>query len=138
MKLEDIPKKSIFNVPEGYFDQLPGKIQARIPANRGRETSFVFKYRLQYVIPVLFIVAVGAIWFLKPQPATDVNSLLASVDTESLVAYLNDSDLTTEDVIEEVDFSLNDIEDIETEVYQLQLEDESFDGILDDIDVENM
>jgi hypothetical protein len=138
MKLEDIPKKPIFDVPEGYFDQLPGKIQARISVDQGREPSFVFRYKFQYVIPVLIILAVGLIWVLKPQPANDVDSLLASVDTESMVAYLNDSELTTEDVIEEVDFSSTDIDDIETEVYQLQLEDESFDEILDDIDVENM
>jgi hypothetical protein len=29
-KLEDIPKKTIFEVPEGYFDKLPGVIQSRI------------------------------------------------------------------------------------------------------------
>ena len=29
-KLEDIPKKEIFDVPDGYFEKLPGKIQARI------------------------------------------------------------------------------------------------------------
>jgi hypothetical protein len=87
---------------------------------------------------VLAFFVVGVMWLFRPAPANDVDSLLASVETEQLVAYLNASDLTTEDVLEEVDFSLDDIDDIETEVYQLQLEDESFDDILDDIDVENM
>ena len=39
MKLEDLPQKEIFDVPEGYFEKLPGTIQARIaerqqPASR--------------------------------------------------------------------------------------------------------
>lgn len=138
MKLDDIPKKPIFNVPEGYFDQLPGKIEARISAGRKQERSFVFQYKLQYVIPAVALIAVGFFWFIKPQPGTDAESILATVETEYLVAYLNDSDLTTEDVLEEVDFSSSDVQDIEMEIYQLQLDDEIFDEAIDEIDVENM
>ena len=29
-KLEEIPKKEVFKVPEGYFENLPGIIQARV------------------------------------------------------------------------------------------------------------
>ena len=138
MKLDDIPKKPIFDIPDGYFDQLPVKIQARISAGKDTEKSFFFQYKLQYVIPVVFLLAVGVVWFAKPQPGTDAESILASVETEYLVAYLNESELTTEDVLEEVDFSSNDVQDIEMEVYQLQLEDEVFDDVLDELDVENM
>jgi hypothetical protein len=138
LKLEDIPKKPIFNIPDGYFDQLPGKIQARISAGKKVEPSFILQYKLQYIIPVIFVFAVGIFWFVKPAPGNDAESILASVETEYLVAYLNESELTTEDVLEEIDFSSNDIQDIEMEVYQLQLEDEVFDDILDQIDVENM
>lgn len=138
MKLDDIDKKPFFEVPEGYFEQLPGKIQARIGTERKSERAFVFKYKLQYVIPAALILMVGLIWLVKQQAPTDVESMLATVDTEHLVAYLNDSELTTEDVMEEIDFSVTDIEEIESEVYQLPLEEESFDALLDDIDVENM
>lgn len=138
MKLDDIPKKPIFNIPDGYFDQLPGKIEARISAGRKAEKSFVFQYKLQYVIPLMLLFAVGIFWFTKPQAANDAESILASVDTEYLVAYLNESELTTEDVLEEVDFSSNDIEDIEMEIYQLKLDDEVFDDAINEIDVENM
>lgn len=138
MKLEDIPKKSVFNVPDGYFEQLPSKIQTRISVGRKPEPSFVLRYKLQYVIPAIVILAIGFIWLAKPEPATDVNALLASVETEQLVVYLNDSDLTTEDVIDEVDFTSDDIEEIESEVYQKQLGDDSLDALLDDIDLENL
>lgn len=138
MKLEDIPKKPIFNVPDGYFDQLPHKIQARISGNERPKTSFVFQYRLQYVIPAIFILTVGAIWLFEPGQSTDAESILASVETEQLVAYLSDSDLTTEELIEGVDFSTGDLEAIESQVYDLHLEDEIIDGLLDDIDTENL
>ncbi|HEY0656371.1 MAG TPA: hypothetical protein VGD65_24730 [Chryseosolibacter sp.] len=138
MKLDDIPKKPIFDVPEGYFDQLPGKIQARISGEQKRQTAFVFRYKLQYIIPSLVILTAIVLRFAKPEPVHDVELMLASIETEQLVAYLNDSDLTTEDVIEEVDFSTRDVENIEAEVYELQLGDESLDDILDAIEAENM
>ena len=133
MKLEDLPKKPIFNVPEGYFEQLPGKIQARIETQKSPERAFVFRYRLQYVVPVILLAMAAVLWFNRSQSPADVETILASIETEQLVAYLNDSELTTEDVLEEVDFNSDDIDDIETEVYQLQLEDEVFDGLENDL-----
>lgn len=137
MKLDDIPKKSPFTVPDSYFEQLPGKVEARISGHRKKDTVFAFKYKLHYAIPAVLILVVGIVWLTKPRQTSDVQSLLATVDTEQLVAYLNNSELTTEDVIDEVDFNVNDIEDIESEVYQLQIEDETLDALLEDIDLEN-
>ncbi len=138
MKLEDIPKKPIFDIPEGYFERLPNRIQSRIAEGGRSEFSFVYRYRLQYVIPAAFFIAVLSIWLLRPQAPTDAESILATVDTEQLVAYLNESEISTEDVLEEFEFSPDDVEDIEAEVYQLQLEDEFLDELLEDVDVENM
>ena len=138
MKLDDISKKPIFNIPEGYFDQLPATIENRISAGRKAERPLVFQYKLQYVLPVIALFALGIFWFTRPQADNDAESILATVETEYLVAYLNDSELTTEDVLEEVDFSSIDIQDIEMEIYQLQLDDQIFDEAIDLIDVENM
>lgn len=138
MKLDDIHKKPFFEVPDGYFEHLPGKVQTRIASNQKAESRFVVKYRLQYVIPAALVLVLGIAWLMSPESDTDVESMLATVNTEQLVAYLNDSDLSTEDLMEQVDFTSTDIEDIETEVYQLQLEGESFDTFLDNLDIENM
>ena len=137
-KLEDIPKKEIFKVPEGYFEGLPSRIQARIETGPVKEPSFVFRYKLQYALPVVALLAVGIYWFGAASQPQDVESLLASVQTEDLVAYLNESDITTDDLIEGGEFNSTDLEEIESEVYDLQLGDEDLDIDLEDLDIENI
>jgi hypothetical protein len=132
--LENIPKKEVFSVPEGYFDTLPGKIQARISAEKpDRQPAFVFRYKLQYVLPVIALLAIGLYWF-APADRADAESIIASVQTEELVAYLNDSELSTEDLLETLDFNEQDVQDIETEVYELNLDNENLDELLEDLE----
>ena len=137
-KLEEIPKKEIFKVPDGYFEGLPAKIQARIETGGVKEPSFVFRYKLQYALPFVALFAVGIYWFTVASQPQDVESLLASVQTEDLVAYLNESDITTDDLIEGGEFNSTDLEEIESEVYDLQLGDEDLDIDLEDLDIENI
>lgn len=138
-KLEDIPKKEIFQVPEGYFEGLPAKIQARIEAKKPfRERSFVFSYKLQYVLPAVALLAVGMYWFSVSSQPKDAESLLASVQTEDLIAYLNESDMTTEDLLEGVDYNSIDIEEIESEVYGLNLDTLEIENGFGELDLDNI
>jgi hypothetical protein len=57
-KLEDISKKNIFEVPDGYFEKLPGIIQARVAKP---ESTPWFVPTLKFALP---IVAVLASWHL--------------------------------------------------------------------------
>jgi hypothetical protein len=137
-KLEDIPKNELFTVPEGYFEKLPSRIQSRAVTGSSSEHSFFVAYKLQYILPALLIVA-SAVTFWLSGLSTESSSenLLASVETSDLIAYLNDSELTTEDVIENVNFGQDDLNEIEDEVY-----DDHFDGVdlktVDELDLENM
>jgi hypothetical protein len=117
-KLEDIPKKQIFNTPEHYFDKLPSQIQSRVVAGK-RDTGArpFFRYALQYALPLVFI-AVIVYFYIRPAP--DAVSILATVDTEDIIDYLHDSPLTTEDLLEDVEFNSADLEAIENEVYDLK------------------
>ena len=118
-KLEDIPKKEIFNTPEGYFDKLPAIIQARVATRHSNTTSTVFIFSLKYVLPFMILFVIGFLWFSKSNQPTDVDGIIAAVQTEDLVAYLDESDITTEEVIESADFSTTDIHEIENEIYKL-------------------
>lgn len=117
--LENIPKKNIFEVPDGYFDKLPSSIQARLESDSPkREQKPYFRYALQYALPVV-LVAVAAIFIFKPKSAS-VEDLLATVSTEQLIAYLDEIDvntLTTDELIESFEFDAETIEAIEQEVY---------------------
>ncbi len=131
-KLNEIPKKEIFGVPDGYFDDLPSRIQARIEGIRPQTApAFVFRYRLQYVVPVAIVVALAALWIISPRTATDVETVLASIETEQLVAYLQDTEVNTEDILQQIEFSYEEIDEIETEVYDLDFTEEDLDILLD-------
>lgn len=138
-KLENIPKKEIFSVPDGYFDTLPGKIQARISKETpAHAQGFVFRYKLQYVLPVVVLLAAGIYWFAGTNETSDPETLLASVHTEALMAYLSESDLTTEDILETIEFNTADLDAIESEVYELNLEALPLEDVIDDINPEDI
>ncbi len=136
-KLEDIPKKEIFNVPEGYFDKLPGIIQARVaaPANERKPVWF---FALRYALPVVVLLAVGMLWFNQSHGAMDVDIMLSSIATEDLVVYLNNSEMTTEELLATVYLSDEDAHEIEGNVYQLNLGNENIDDILTEMEFDNL
>lgn len=118
-KLEDIPKKQIFSVPEDYFETLPSRIHSRLPESGSESrTRLVLRYSLQYVLPVV-LVALVLFWYNRP--SSDAATILATVETEDLIYYLQESGLTTDDLIENVEFNQSDVEAIEGEVYDLEL-----------------
>lgn len=122
-KLEDIPKKQVFNVPENYFDKLPAQIQSRLSTGKtDLEIRPVYRYALRYALPLLLAFVIG-IFFYKNSLAPDAESILASVQTTDLVNYLNESELSTEDLLENVDFNRAELEAIENEVYDFNLDD---------------
>jgi hypothetical protein len=116
-KLEDISKNHPFKVPEDYFDQLPGVIQSRVAEKSNvKEVKPYFRYALQYALPVVVLVVVAIIYLIPTNPKS-VDSLLASVTTEELVAYLEQSEITTEELLESMDLNIENVEAIESEVY---------------------
>jgi len=134
-KLEDIPKKEIFNVPEGYFENLPGIIQARVTKqDKERQIRPAFSYAVRYALAVVVLCALGIFWFTSQPQVTTAESLLASIQTEDLVAYLNDGDLTTEELLEDAMLSAEDANQIEEAVFGIELNDKNFEDILDEID----
>lgn len=132
-KLEDIPKKQVFNVPEDYFDNLPAQIQSRIATgekNPGIRPAY--RYALPYALPLMLAV-VAAVFFYKPAP--DAESILASVETSEMIYYLHESPMSTEDLIENIDFNSADLDGIENEVYDLDLKGFDPDDISSEMDL---
>ena len=114
-RLDDIPKNEYFTTPPGYFEKLPAAIQSRTQKGAERRSFPVIKYSLQYALPLVLIIT--ALLFYQPGE-TDAETILASVDTEELIAYLQDTGLTTDDVLESFEFSTEDMQAIEDEIYE--------------------
>lgn len=115
-KLEDIPKNNPFSVPDGYFDKLPGVIQARIGVGAEKQTRPYFRYALQYALPVVALIIVAVI-YLTPRESENYNDILATVSTEQLANYLADSDITIDEILESGELDEESAEAIEAEVY---------------------
>lgn len=125
-KLEDIPKNNPFSVPDGYFDKLPGVIQARIAEGTAqKEARPYFRYALRVALPLVAIVVVAILYF-TPSSNDNYNDILASVDTEQLTSYLEETDITVDEVLEAAELDEESVEAIEAEVY------------FNDIDLENL
>ena len=133
-KLDDIPKKHPFSVPDDYFDKLPGNIQARVQAG---ERKPVFTYAVRYALASFTIAMATAAWFWM-RPASPENEsaedIIASLDTSELVAYLNEGDMTTDELLDELQLDGEDVKEIEGAVFNMNLNDSELDDFIDDID----
>jgi hypothetical protein len=134
-KLENIKKSNIFKVPDGYFDKLPQSIQARIEKTRPiRSTESVRSYALQYALPlvVLFVVMIAV---FRPQSDPTVETMLGSVSTEQLIAYLEDTSLTTDELLENFEFDGELLDAVELEVYNnFELDSNAIEVLMNELD----
>jgi hypothetical protein len=136
-KLDDIPKNHPFEVPDGYFDQLPGKIMSRIEGKKVRESNPYVRFSLQYALPAMVLV-VAALFYFKPKATVSPENMLASISTEELVLYLEQTDITTDELLDEIEFDKESVEAIENEVYgTLDLSDEVLDALLYDLQLDS-
>jgi hypothetical protein len=136
-KLENIPKKNIYQVPDGYFDKLPGIIQARVTSEHSKK-EFVFSWisTLKYALPALLIGVAGLFWYNQTsnQPQ-DADSILATIETEALVAYINTSDISTDELLDAFSLDAEEVANIENEVYGT-LYDEELEVLMDEFDID--
>lgn len=103
-KLEDIDKKNVHKIPDGYFDALPGVIQSRVAAERASSRRPSVAPSLKWALASIAMLAVGYfVFFRSTSPAATPEELLAQVETQQLIDYLAVSDITTEEIIEGLD-----------------------------------
>lgn len=105
-RLEEIPKKQSFKVPDGYFDDLPMRIQARIQSDE-KKSSWLpdFSFALKFAIPILLVGIISVAIFNKLSKQEDVFASLDSVPATELLAYLESDEITTEEIIENFSFT---------------------------------
>ncbi|WP_456462275.1 hypothetical protein [Reichenbachiella sp.] len=135
--IESLERKSIHQVPDGYFEDLPLKIQTRIN-NQKEPTSPAFITRMQLVWSLSAAIAIFLIgWILYPQDTSPTaEQLLASIETEDLIDYLYEEDISTDEIIASVDenFFLEELEDLETEMINEDLSNEDLETIYSELD----
>jgi hypothetical protein len=109
-KLDDIPKKNIFEVPDDYFDRLPMKIQARLETPDQTRYIPVWNLAVRYALPIV-IVGLVLVYFLRPN-AHQTEELLASISNEHLIAYLNETDISVNELLDIANFNESDADSL--------------------------
>lgn len=133
-KLEEIPKNEVFRVPEGYFDSLPARISARIEARKASPApepqGIGWIPALRLALPVLLVAAAVYALYLTGPATQNPEKILASVSTEALYDFLDESDLSTEELVNTLDVESFDLEGLEEDAYpDIELDENDLDQI---------
>lgn len=108
-KLKDIEKRNIHTVPEGYFQQLSQNIQAEAlkSGKTSKRYSPGFAVALRCALPVVFLIAI--ILYFEHSNNTSENilpeALLAQVSSEEIINYLADSEMSTDDILNNINLT---------------------------------
>lgn len=128
-KLEDISKENIFTVPDGYFEKLPGVVQSRVAKP---DPKVWFAPTFKFAVPILAFAIAATIWFTSGT-GNSLEDQLNEIQTDQLMAYLDESDFSTELISEEIAWSEQDLDELEEEVISSL---EPIDITIEDLSVE--
>jgi hypothetical protein len=107
MKLDDIHKLNIFKVPGDYFDTLPGRVQERVREVEARPVLIQPMFSFKYLVPAaVFSLAFLVVVLVLTEKKPSTEEMLSQVPTESLVSYLVSSEISTEELFENIDLSI--------------------------------
>ena len=141
MKLEDINKDNIFKVPENYFEEFPDRLKERIAETKKIKTAPVISLRRIVQLAAAAVILFFAIYGIKQinnQPAT-IDQMLADISTEELINYLVESDMSTEELLADLDMSMitfNEDQITDEIITSDPLDEEIIDEILDEYEIE--
>ena len=78
-----------------------------------------------YAIPAMVVILTAAYVFLiRPDNTLQQEDILASVSTEDLIAYVEMSDMTTDEILEEIDIESVNVDDLFLEEIHLISDDD--------------
>ncbi|MFN8356553.1 MAG: hypothetical protein U0Y10_19020 [Spirosomataceae bacterium] len=104
IRLEDLEKKEVFQVPDRYFDDLPMVIQARIAPKAKAEPLFTFSWntrRTWLSVSTVSLVAL-LIWITYPARQDSLGEgELSKVSSTEIINYLNQQNISSQDLADE-------------------------------------
>lgn len=128
-QLENIPKKQIFEVPEGYFERLPRIIQSRTTDVQHTHRLPYLRVAFRYALPLVLLGVSLWLW-LVPAKKQSAEVLLAGVQTEELIRYLLETDVELDDILLTTELEEMAADGVEEEVFSMfpgdYLTDENF------------
>ena len=138
INIEGTKRSNIHQVPDGYFDALPLKIQTRINAKKANE--YVFKTRMQWasiLTAAVVIFIIGVLFYPNQNQLNSVDGLLSEIATEDLIEYLHGENLSTDDILASIDadFLIDELSNTEFGIIDENLTDEEIESLATDFDL---
>ncbi|MCZ8355828.1 MAG: hypothetical protein O9340_13895 [Cyclobacteriaceae bacterium] len=130
-KLDSIPKKDFLQAPDGYFDSLSHRINKRLEKPEAKVLWFhqpAFRIAIASVVIAVF----GWVWSQNNQ-VENAENLLASIETEDLIAYLAEEE-NLDNLISDEEISNEDVQAIEAEVFEQTLDDSLLKNYIEELD----
>ena len=141
-RLEDIDKRQVFTKPpDGYFEKLPGIIQAKT-ANKPRtaaKTFWLTALKLAPVAGLLVFIALYSGVFNSRDAGQGLEDVLSEVSTDDIIWYLEELDITNDEIFEEVDLKALSLEvdDMRNPLLEsMEIEDEALIELYDDYNMQ--
>jgi|GEM_PF-2832063 len=132
IKLEDLNKPQVFTKPpEGYFDRLPGIIQCKTAhksSGSGYQVVWIRALKLVPAAAVLALIVFYSGLFSRQDAVPGFDALLSEVSSEDIILYLQELEISNDEILEEVDLAAlsPEFENIEDPLLNnLEIEDES-------------
>ena len=122
-----------FKAPDGYFKELPSRIQARA-ADSGRKTTLWELPAIRWAaIPAMLLAIV--FYVMLPKANVPPETLLADVPTEELIAYLEASEMSTSEILDLIEAPNSLLDESDTDILGDDLTEEDMDLLLENYDV---
>ena len=133
IKLDELPKKQLYSVPDDYFKELPSIIQARVvKPEQARTPVLVWSSALRYALPVIALVMMLVYFGVRiNNDDIDVQAMIDEIPTEELISYITESEITTDELLSLIDLNELDVDGMVDEDIEL-LNDSEWDDLIEE------
>ena len=133
IKLDELPKKQLYSVPDNYFNEFPSIIQARVvQPEQTRTPVLIWSSALRYALPVIALVMMLIYFGVRiNNDDIDVQAMIDEIPTEELISYITESEITTDELLSLIDLNELDVDGMVDENIEL-LNDNEWDDLLEE------
>lgn len=133
IKLDEIPKKQVYSVPDDYFKELPGIIQAQVvKPEQPPGFAITRSSALRYALPALALIMMLVYFATRlNNDDIDVQAMIDEIPTEELISYITESEITTDELLSLIDVNELDVDGMVDENIEL-LNDGEWDELIED------
>ncbi|REA61264.1 hypothetical protein DSL64_12495 [Dyadobacter luteus] len=101
IRLDDLKKETPFSVPDGYFDELPQIIQAKITSEPVRKPLVGWSWQRSVALVSAMSLVFLLVWITVPEKQGALGQApLADISDASIISYLEEEDMSYYDLSE--------------------------------------